>query len=82
MCSTLGFFNCREDLVIVRETVQGLLGKDQFLIDFHLEHPTARGDEFRFHLVSIPDGARQTGGARFVVSDLAVFDGDLHEDPS
>jgi len=81
MCSTLGFFNCREDLVIVRETVQGLLGKDQLLIDFHLEHPTARGDEFRFHLEFIPDGASQTGGAWFVVSNLAVFDGDLHEDP-
>ena len=81
MGSTLELVDFREDLRLFRKPVQGLLGENQIPVDFHLENPSARGDEFRFHLVSIPDGARQTGGAWFVVSNLAVFDGDLHGDP-
>jgi hypothetical protein len=58
---------------------QGLLGKDLVVSHADLEDP-ARG----FHELDLsirkrlPQLSRQTGGSGLVVSDDAVFDGDLH----
>ena len=61
-----------------REAVFRLFGKDQFVIGNNLKDTTARGNEFGFDAQFFFDLCRQTDGLGFVVSDLAILDGDLH----
>ena len=79
--SAVELVDFRKNFPVLGESVLLLLGENQFTVHLHFEYPTAGGDEFRCYLVFFSDGASQTGGAWFVVSNLAVFDGDLHEDP-
>lgn len=75
------FLDFPDDFAVLGEAVQRFFREHQLAVDFYFENAAARGDEFRFDLKGILDFACQTGGARFVVSDLAVFDGYLHGDP-
>ncbi len=60
------------------KTVQGFLGENKLSVNLHFKNPAARGHQFSFQPTVIFDGGRQTGGRRFIVSNLAVFDADLH----
>ena len=56
-----------------------LLGERQTAVDRHLEHPARRLHELDGRLGEpLPDLRRQTGGARFVVSNDAVLDRYAH----
>ncbi len=60
------------------KTIQGLFGKDKFTVNFHFKNTTAGSNEFSIHTAVILDSGRQTGGRGFVISDLAIFDADMH----
>ena len=63
-----------EDLAVLGKAVQRLLGEDQVPVQRDLEDAPARGDELTVGSELPLDGVRQTGGARLVVSNDAVFD--------
>lgn len=57
------------------------LGVEQFIVDFHLKLPDGGGDEregLDAGFERLEQFSRQTGGARGVVSNRAVFDSDDH----
>jgi len=57
------------------------LGVEQLVIDGHFKRPARRGDErdrFDAGLERLEQFCRQTDGARGVVSNSAIFDGDDH----
>lgn len=54
------------------------LGKDEVPVHPHVKYPPGRGDELHLGSEFLAKLRRQTGGARFVVSDDAVCDGDVH----
>jgi len=59
---------------------QALLGKDQFAVDRDFEYAAVRGDEgedLDVLFKVFQEFVRQTDGARGVVSNRAVFDGDV-----
>ena len=59
--------------------VQGLLRKHELVIHSDLEDPPGRGKHDHLRARDAPlNIGRQTGGPRFVVSNNAVFDRDLH----
>lgn len=69
-----------QDLVVLGKPIQRFLGEHQFSVQFDLEDAAVGGDQLRLQTELLLDGVRQTGGARLVVSNLAVFNGDLHVD--
>ena len=57
------------------------LGVEQFIVDRHFESTARRGDKrdgFDTGLERLKQFSHQTDGARGVVSNSAVFDGDDH----
>jgi len=54
----------REDLVVLREAIQLLFGKDEFAVNFHFKNTAPRSDQFGIQGESFTDCVRQTGGAR------------------
>jgi hypothetical protein len=58
---------------------RALLGKDGAAVRLYLEDAAGGLDEFHFRMrEGIANLGRQTGGPRFVVSDDAVLDRNLH----
>jgi hypothetical protein len=47
---------------------------DKFTFDANFESSATRGNQFRFDSGKFANLSRQTGGSRFIVSDLAIFD--------
>jgi hypothetical protein len=72
------------DLAGMRKAAGLLLGEDQLVADGDLEDSAGSFDELGFDAELLLDLLRQTGGARKVVSDSAVLDGDTdgHDPPS
>jgi len=57
----------------------GLLGENAATVDLDLEDAARRLDQLHVGVgVGLANFGRQTGGARLVVSDDAVFDRDPH----
>jgi hypothetical protein len=55
------------------------LGKDQVPVHPYLKRTPGALDELDLRIgIPVPDFGRQTGGPRFVMSDHAVLNGDLH----
>ncbi len=74
-------FDFVEHLLLVGEAVGLEFGPDQLAVDTELEAAATAGDEFQvFDLLfeCFEDFGRQTDGFRFVVSDSAVFERDVH----
>jgi hypothetical protein len=67
-----------KNLSFLGKAIQLFLREDQFAVNDDLENSPARGYEFGFDTSFIFDAGRQTSGSWFVVSNLAVFDGDVH----
>ena len=60
-------------------TPSALLGKNDAAVHLHLEDAAGGLDELHFRVGKrVANLGRQTGGPRFVVSDDAVLDRDLH----
>jgi len=57
---------------------RGLLGVDQVAVQDHLEDAAGGRDQLGVQIELVLELGRQTGGDGLVVSDLAVFDGELH----
>ena len=58
---------------------RSLLGKDDAAVHLHLEDAAGGLDELHIRVGKrVANLGRQTGGPRFVVSDDAVLDRDLH----
>jgi hypothetical protein len=70
-------FELRGDLARLRKAAGLLLGEDELVVDRDLEHPAGSLDELGLDAKLPLDLFRQTGGARIVVSDGAVLDGDV-----
>ncbi len=68
----------RQDFIIGGETVQCFFAENQMTVNAHFEDASAGGDQFGLDVKFVVDRFRQTGGAGFVVSNLAVFDGNMH----
>jgi hypothetical protein len=47
---------------------------DEFTFNANFESAATRGNQLRFDSSEVANLSRQTGGPRFVVSDLAIFD--------
>jgi hypothetical protein len=60
------------------EAAQGFLAEDQLTVDLDLEDAAAGGDQTGFGAKAIFQIGSQTGRLGFVVSNLAVLDGDFH----
>lgn len=60
------------------KTIQGLFGKDKFTVNLHFKNTTTGSDELSTYTTVILDSGCQTGGRGFVISNLAVFDADMH----
>jgi len=75
---------CGDDLAALREAVYGALREDQLAVEPHVEDSAAALDELRRDAELFFDLRRQTGGAGSIVSNDAVFDGQLviHAHPS
>ena len=61
------------------------LGVNERAVDFHFIRPALGGDEAEaldVPFILVQQFSRQTGGARGVVSNSAVFDGDDHVEGS
>lgn len=58
-----------------------LFGKDQLPVDEHIELTGLANDQFRLNVEGIFNFGRETHGTRFVVSNMAILDFDLHEKP-
>ncbi|MFT5233088.1 MAG: hypothetical protein ACI9UK_002035 [Candidatus Krumholzibacteriia bacterium] len=71
------FYQCK-DFIVFGKPVFGFLGKDQLVVDFDFKHTAARSNELWVYSKQRIDFGRQTGSAGFVVSNTAIFDGDLH----
>jgi len=56
-----------------REAFQGTLGKHQLTVNGDLEDAAAGSNHLGLSAKIILDLSRQTGGAGFVVSNLAIF---------
>ena len=57
------------------------LGVDEIAVHVHLEYPAIGGDEgdgFDIRFKGFQQFSRQTDGARGVVSNSTIFDGDDH----
>jgi hypothetical protein len=67
-----------DDLAGLREAAGPVFGVDQLAVDLHVEHAAAAGHEFGFDVEGFLELSRQTGGFRFVVSNRAVRDADVH----
>jgi hypothetical protein len=63
---------------VLREAPELLLREDQLAVDRDLEDAAGAGDQLGTDLRLPLDRIRQTGGARLVVSNHAVFDRYLH----
>jgi hypothetical protein len=71
-----------QDLFLFREAALLVLGEDQLAVDDDVELARRPGDEGGVDADLVLDGRRETRGAGFVVSDLAVFDLDgVRHDP-
>jgi hypothetical protein len=73
--------NQRLDFAFLRKPPERLLGKHEIAIAFDLEQTTAAADDlnfsiWRYALQNLP----RTAGSRFVVSNAAIFDTELHSD--
>ena len=66
------------DFTVPGEFPEGLFRKDQRVVDRDLVHAPARGDHLAVDVKLLFEFSRQTGGARFVVSNLAKLDRDFH----
>ena len=71
--------NLVEDLGVLGEAPRVVLGVHEFAVHLHVEDALAAFDELGLHAAGLPDGRRQTGGVREVVSNDAVLDRNLHE---
>jgi hypothetical protein len=68
-----------EDLPGLGVPAELRLLEDGGAVDCHLKPPATRGSQFNLGIrVFCTNLRRQTGGARFVLSDDAVFDGNVH----
>jgi len=67
-----------DDLGALRETAGCVFREDHVAVGLDVEDPLAAGDQLSVDSEAVFDLGRQTGGAWFVVSDLAVIDGDFH----
>lgn len=57
----------------------GPLGVNEGAVEDHLEDASARANQLDLGFrVVLPHAGRQTGGSRFVVSDPAVLDAEMH----
>ncbi len=68
-----------ENLAVLREAIFRLFGENTVAIHFDFEDAATGGDKFGLDTKSGLDVSRQTGGTGFVVSNLTIFDGDLHD---
>lgn len=66
-----------DDFILVRETPFGLLGEDELAIDDDVELAGLADDELRFDADLSLERGRETRGAGFVVSNVAVLDLDF-----
>src|SRR5437660_12923924 len=77
--STQGLLDQPQDLARLRMAAERLLGNHPALVDFDFEHPARGLDQLHLGVgVGFANLGRQTGGPRFVVSDDAVLDRDVH----
>jgi hypothetical protein len=67
-----------EDLVVLGEATDPLLGKEHAPIGFDVEDATPARDQLDFVIRAGFDVGRQTGGLGSIVSNPAVRDRDLH----
>ena len=67
-----------EDLAVVGESPQSLLGEQQVAVDGDLEHAAMTGGQLAVDTQCFVQLGRQTGGPGFVVSLGAVLDLDPH----
>ncbi len=58
-----------------------LFGEYEFAVDDDVELTRLTNGQFGWNVESIFDFGRETHGARFVVSSVAIFDFDLHGGP-
>jgi hypothetical protein len=58
---------------------QGAFAEDQLAVERHFEDAVARRDQLGLESALPLEVCRQTGGDGLVVSDLAVFDGQIHD---
>ena len=58
-----------------------VFGEDQFAVDEDIELAWLANGQFRWCVKGILNFGRETHGARFVVSNVAINDFDLHSEP-
>jgi len=80
-CGSGAFLKNGEYFILRGEAVLGLFGKNQVAVDSYFKYAATGGDQLGFDSETGLDLSRQTGGAGFVVSNLAVLDQDLHGHP-
>ena len=66
------------DLPVIRESPQSALGKNQIAVDRDLEDPVLALDQAHIRAKLVAQLSRQPGGAWLVVSNDAIFNGDVH----
>lgn len=69
---------CIEHFLMLREATFVLFGKNQFAVDSYVELTGLTNGQFRLYVESICNLGRETHGAWFVVSNVAIDDFDLH----
>lgn len=67
-----------EHFLVFGEASGFLFGKYHVAIDEHIELTGLTNDQFRLHIECIFNLGRETHGTRFVVSNVAILDFDLH----
>jgi hypothetical protein len=74
----IAFADQARHLALLGEAAERLLGEDQLVVERDLEDAATGGDQLALDTEFGLQLGRQTGGARLVVSLLAVFDLDAH----
>ena len=67
-----------EHFLVFRKASLFVFGEDQFAVDDDIELTGLADGQFRWGVKSILNFGRETHGARFVVSNVAINDFDLH----
>jgi len=70
----LAIDQCEDLVVIVRKTLELVLGEEDLAVLPDVVDAPAPSDQRRLDAVTVLDGGRQTGGPGLVVSDPAVRD--------
>jgi len=66
------------DLSMLREATRHVLGIEQLVIEFDIEDATASFDELSVQAEFLLNFCRQTGGSGLIISNDAIFNGELH----